>query len=122
MKTLDQLVEEFAINIAAQTEAIMAGDARVGNRHAKKYIRAWDQLRTKGDEGRDALSHLFTHHRPDVRVSAAACLLKHRTEEAKLVLQEAAKNCSGLVSFEASQALQRWEEHAGDGHWGLDPD
>lgn len=117
MRTLDELVKEFSTNVAAQTEAIMAGDAKVGNRHATKYIRAWEQLRSTGDEGRDALALLFNHHRPDVRVAAAACLLKHRTEKAKLVLQEATK-LDGLVSFEASQALQRWEE----GDWHLDPD
>jgi hypothetical protein len=52
----------------------------------------------------------------DVRVSAAALLLRYRTAEAKAVLEEAAKG-KGLVPFEASQALKRWEE----GTWALDP-
>jgi hypothetical protein len=52
----------------------------------------------------------------DVRVTAAACLLLHRTEEAKAALEEAAKG-KGLVPFEAQQALKRWEE----GTWALDP-
>jgi hypothetical protein len=45
----------------------------------------------------------------DVRVAAAAFLLRHRTEEAKAVLEEAAKG-KGMVPFEAQQSLKRWEE------------
>jgi len=52
----------------------------------------------------------------DVRVSAAAFLLRHRTEESKAVLEEAARG-TGMVPFEAQQALKRWEE----GTWALDP-
>lgn len=51
----------------------------------------------------------------DVRVKAAACLLRHGTEEAKAVLKEAAQG-EVLVSFAASEALKRWEE----GTWALD--
>jgi hypothetical protein len=44
-------------------------------------------------------------------------LLRHRTAEAKAVLEEAAKG-EEMVPFEAQQALQRWEE----GTWALDPE
>nr|WP_160174483.1 hypothetical protein [Archangium violaceum] len=50
-------------------------------------------------------------------MSADALLLRHRTAEAKAVLEEAAKG-KGLVPFEASEALKRWEE----GTWSLDVD
>lgn len=116
VKDLERLVEEFAYHVQAQTEQIMGGDAKVGNRHAKKSIAAFMKLRANGDAGRDALAVLFTHPRMDVRVSAAALLLRHRTAEAKAVLEEAAKG-KGLVPFEASEALKRWEE----GTWALDP-
>lgn len=52
----------------------------------------------------------------DVRVKAAAYLLRHRTLEAQAVLREIASG-EGLASFEASEALKRWEE----GTWALDP-
>lgn len=52
----------------------------------------------------------------DVRVMAAAHLLRYRTAEARAVLEEAAKG-TGLVPFGAQQALKRWEE----GTWALDP-
>lgn len=40
---------EFAASVAAQTEAIRRGDPNAGNGHAKRYIRAFEELRAKGD-------------------------------------------------------------------------
>jgi hypothetical protein len=113
---LEQLVEQFAKNVAEQTDAIWRGDARTGNKHARKYGATFDKLRAHGDAGRDALAVLLEHPRIDVRVMAAAHLLRYRTAEARAVLEEAAKG-DGLVSFKAGQALKRWE----DGTWALDP-
>ena len=110
------LVAQFADDVAQQTDAIWRGDHKTGNKHAKRYIATFAKLRALGDVGRDALCVLLAHDRPDVRVMAAAYLLRHRTSEALEVLQQAAKG-SGLVAFEASQAMKRWEE----GTWGLDP-
>lgn len=106
---LERLVEQFAFNVAAQTDAIWRGDAKTGNKHARKYIAAFEKLRAHGDAGRDALAVLLKHPRPDVRVTAAAHLLRHRTKEAMAVLRKAAKGKS-LVAFEASEALKRWAE------------
>nr|WP_164002183.1 DUF2019 domain-containing protein [Pyxidicoccus caerfyrddinensis] len=115
-RTLCELVEEFGRHAAAQTDAICQGDSRSGNKHARQVNAAFDKLCAQGDAGRDALAALLTHSRMDVRVKAAAFLLRHRTEEAKAVLREAAGG-EGMVSFSASEALKRWEE----GTWALDP-
>ena len=114
--TLEELVEQVAKHVAAQTDAIWQGDSRTGNKHARKYNAAIDQLLAHGDAGRDALLVLFKHERMDVRVTAAATLLRYRTAEAKAVLEEAAKG-QGLVPFEASIVLKHWKE----GTWSLDP-
>jgi hypothetical protein len=114
--TLEEFVEEFARNVAAQTDAIFRGDDSAGDEHADRYIAAFKALRSAGNPGRDALSVLLTHPRMDVRVSAAACLLRYRTAEAKAVL-EAAKRGEGLAAFEAAQVLKNWE----NGTWALDP-
>ncbi|NVJ18591.1 DUF2019 domain-containing protein [Myxococcus sp. AM010] len=114
--SLEKLVEAFAQHSAAQTDAIWRGDAKTGNKHAKKVNAAFDKLCAYGNPGRDALAALFMHPRMDVRVKAAAFLLRHGTEEAKTVLKDAAQG-EGLVSFAASEALKRWEE----GTWSLDP-
>jgi hypothetical protein len=77
--------------------------------HVDQYLAVFNELRVLGDTGRDALTTLFKHPRMDVRVAAAAFLLRHRTEEAKAVLEETAKG-KGMVPFEAQQSLKRWEE------------
>lgn len=116
MTEIEELVAEFAENVAAQTDSIWRGDAKTGNKHAKRYIAAFDKLIAQGDAGRDALTVLFTHPRMDVRVSAAAYLLRYRTAEARAILEEAAKG-EGMVPFEASLVLKNWE----NGSWALDP-
>jgi hypothetical protein len=114
---LEELVEAFARHTAEQTDSIFRGDAKTGNKHAKKRIAAFKKLRSHGDAGRDALTVLFKHPRMDVRVMAAAYLLRYRTAEAKAVLEETSKGL-GLAAFGASEALKRWEE----GTWALDPE
>jgi len=81
------------------------------------YSREWllAKLRKHGDAGRDALVFLFTSSRMDVRVTAAAFLLRHRTGEAKAVLEEASKG-EGLPALGAQQTLENWES----GTWALD--
>ena len=110
------LVEDFARHVMAQTEAFENNDARLANKNARRYQAVFDHLRAHGDAGRDALATLFTHPRKDVRAKAAVFLLRHRTHEAKAVLEDIARG-EGLLAFGASQALQRWE----DGTWSLDP-
>lgn len=115
--TLQLLVDEFAQSVAAQTDAIWNGDARTGNRYARKYIAVFKKLREHGEAGLDALSSLFTHSRMDVRVKAAIYLLSERPEQARPVLEDAARS-EGMVPFEAAQALKYWNE----GTWTLDVD
>ncbi|MGE6763669.1 DUF2019 domain-containing protein [Corallococcus interemptor] len=114
--TLEELVEQFAKHVAAQTDAIHRGDVRTGNKHARKYGAAIDQLLAHGDAGRDALLVLFKHERTDVRAGAAAILLRYRTAEATAVLEVAAKE-GGIGAIDAIMALKHWKE----GTWSLDP-
>lgn len=115
MTKIEKLVAEFAENVAAQTDSIWRGDAKTGNKHAKRYIAAFDKLTAHGDAGRDVLTALFTHLRMDVRVSAAAYLLRYRTAETRAILEEAATG-EGLIPFEASLVLKNWKS----GTWALD--
>ncbi|MHA7630653.1 DUF2019 domain-containing protein [Corallococcus sp. M7] len=115
--TLEGLVREFAENVAAQTDAIFQPGADPEDVHGDRYIAAFDELRARGDEGREALCVLLSHPRMDVRTTAAAFLLRYRTPEARAVLEAAAKG-EGLVAFGAQQSLKGWEE----GTWALDPE
>ena len=110
-----RLVEQFADGVACQTDAIKRGDHKAGNRHAKRYIKAFAELQSFGDEGREALVQLLASSRDDVRVLAASFLLRYRTIQAIEVLEEAAKG-RGIVAFGAAEALKRWHE----GTWNLD--
>jgi hypothetical protein len=108
-------VKRFANAVVAGVEARERG-ART-DKFSKEYIAAFDAAcAAGGDAGREALTSLFTHDDVNVRVTAAAFLLRYAEERARAVLTAAAKG-RGLVAFEASQALQRWEE----GEWELDP-
>ncbi|QSQ14868.1 DUF2019 domain-containing protein [Myxococcus landrumensis] len=112
---LESLVAQFAQHIAAQTDCILRGDSKTGNKHADKVFAAFAKLREQGDAGRDALASLLAAPRMDVRVTAAAFLLRHRTEEAKAVL-EAAASGEGMAALGAQQTLKNWE----NGTWALD--
>lgn len=113
---MTELVREFADCVANQSGAIAKGDPDKGNQYARRYVAAFEQLRAVGDKGRDALIPLLADGRPDVRVMAAAFLLRHCTEKATNVL-EAESEGAGLIAFGAAQALERWRE----GSWALDP-
>jgi hypothetical protein len=114
---LENIAEEFARNVAAQTDAIWRGDRKGGNKYAKRYIAAYKKLRDHGEAGRDALAALLTHSRMDVRINAAIFLLNDRPAQAKPVLEEAAKG-EGMIPFVASEALKHWDA----GTWSLDVD
>jgi len=112
-KSIPELVDEFAKHRLAQEEAMERDDVAAGNRHARKYIAAWHALRDQyGDAGRDGLATLLRHPSTDVRVMAAAYLLRYKTDEATRVLEEA----RAAGHFGAEQALERWRE----GAWSLD--
>ncbi len=112
---LGSLVDEFGDCVAAQSKCIEQGDATMGNKCAQRYLKAFRRLRSHGNAGRDALAALLNDPRADVRVMAAAFLLRHSEEKAKVVLSAEAEG-SGLVAFGARQALERWN----DGTWDLD--
>ena|ERR1043165_8706315 len=115
--TAADLVRQFAEAVVSQDTCLERGDAATGNRHARRQFDAFRKLRAMGDNGREALAELFRDPRPNVRTSAAAFLLRYKTADALAVLREASKG-TGLIAFEASEAIKRWEE----GTWQLDPE
>jgi len=113
-KSIPELVDDFVKHFLAQNEAIDHGDVSAGNRHARGINAAWDALIDQyGDAGRDGLAPLLKHPRADVRVLAAAFLLRYKTEEATRVLNEAA----AADNLAAEVTLKNWR----NGTWELDP-
>ena len=113
-KSIVELVDGFAKHCLAQREALNRDDIAVANRHHDKSTAAWHALIDEyGDAGRDGLATLFRHPSTEVRVSAAEFLLRHKTEEATRVLEEAA----AADDLAAEMTLKNWR----NGTWGLDP-
>ena len=116
MKRVNGKVLEFIEYVVAQTAAIQNGDFHTANRHAVRYVRAFETLTARGDSGRDLFVPLLSHERADVRAMAAAFLLRYRHDTARSVLEEVSRG-EGLTAFAAGETLLRWEE----GSWHLDP-
>jgi hypothetical protein len=112
---IDHAVRIFADCVVKQREAIARGDSRRGNQASKKYIDAFNKIRSHGSAGKDALAGLLDDARPEVRVMAATFLLKHCENRARAVLEKDAAG-TGPTAFGAAQALKRWAE----GSWTLD--
>jgi len=114
--SITELVDEFGRTVEAQNFAIAKSNPKKGNELARLRAKIFDELRSKGDAGRDALATLLDDQRSDVRVMAASYLLRHCGQRAIDVLEQESKK-SGIVAFGAQQALLRWK----DGTWSLDP-
>jgi hypothetical protein len=110
---LDKLVDDFADSVAKQQ---LARDAKTANKHATAYVAAFNALRAHGDPGREALARLLEDSRAEVRVMAAAFLLRYCEARARAVLEAEAQG-GRMLAFKAEQALERWKE----GTWELDP-
>lgn len=113
-RRLEELIDTFTKAVIAQNELIMSGRkgaAKIGNKHARTYIKAFDGIVNHfGEQGVDNLKKLFNHSRPDVQEAAAALLLLNlKTQEAIPVLKTLSE-MRGLVGLGASEALKRWRE------------
>ena len=115
---LDALGAEFEHAVLEQERCLAAADARAGNRAARKYLQAFQELRARGDLGREALTRLLDHSEPAVRTNAAAFLLPHTPQRAMSVLRAAARAGVGPHALAAVECITRWEE---GGIWELDP-
>jgi hypothetical protein len=102
-----ELCAEFAEAVRAQARCICQGDARTGNRHARIYIAAARELLTGGDAALDEFARLLSDPSDDVRVAAAAYLLRDRTELAVSTLRPIAKK-QGIVALGAQETLKRY--------------
>jgi hypothetical protein len=97
----------FASAVIEQGECIARGDHRGGNREAKKYVSAARTLLADGSPTIDRFCKLLDHDHDDVRVMAAAFLLKERTKEAVATLRQVARN-DGLAALGAKMTLKRY--------------
>ncbi|WP_414664855.1 hypothetical protein [Horticoccus sp. 23ND18S-11] len=98
----------FVAGVVQQNACIASGDARRGKRESKKYVAAARTLLAGGKDEVDRFATLLTHDHDDVRVMAAAFLLKDRTELAVAALRPLAKG-GGIAALGARMTLERYE-------------
>ncbi len=115
-KKINNLVDKFAESVLRQSECLNKGDWKSGNKHAKNYIKSFNEICKIGDIAKEQLKELFQHENDNVRAMAATFLLKYDTDASLEILNEIAKK-PGIVGFEAQESIKRWEE----GAWDLDP-
>ncbi len=83
---MERLVQRFADCVMAQARAIYFGHVSKNDEFGDGYVAAVNQLLTMGDRGRAALSSLFQHEEAQVRVAAAAWLLRsHHTRHVRFL-------------------------------------
>ena len=112
---VEELIEKFSQAAKSHYVVSVAGDWRTANRNAAIIRKTVKSLNNLGENARKAL--LAQTDNQDLSVSAMAAVysLKYAPEKSVYTLTKIAKE-TGLIGFEAEQALQRWEE----GEWKLD--
>ncbi len=107
MRQFESTLRTFVESVLAQDAAIQDGDASMANLSGRKYIEAANEL-LNSDSGIDAFATLLLDSRISVSSAAATYLLPHRTREAILVLEAAAK-LTGVTGLGAVMTLARWK-------------
>jgi hypothetical protein len=92
-----------------QEEDVKGGYPKRGNYYAKRYEQAWDLLRARGNEGREALVPYLKDERRYIRGLAAAFLSTYKRPECMAILQELVSG-GGMQGFFAEETLKRIEE------------
>lgn len=112
---IQQMITKFAVASYKHQEAIMEGNSRKANRHAKQIAETFQKIVTTGELARKALLQLTQSEDDAVAAMAATFSLKYATDEAIAVLKRIAKR-PDLLGFRSEQAIKRWEE----GTWQLE--
>jgi len=112
---VEELIEKFTQAAKSHYAASLAGDWRTANREAETIRDTMKVLRSLGENARKALLDQTDSQDLSVSSMAAVYSLKYAPEKSISVLTRIAKE-TGLIGFEAEQALQRWKE----GEWNLE--
>jgi hypothetical protein len=86
----------------------MFKDSDAANKQYDIFVEALRQLNKIGDDGLSALVKLLDNDNIVVRVTTACYLIHYRTDEALMILSEAAKLDRGIAML-AQITLKRWQ-------------
>lgn len=93
-----------------QTQALHDANAKAANIQYKKIVAIWQELRSRGQEGQDALLSLMAHGNPHVRGWAASHVLEFCPERAEAELERLASGKPGLARLDAEMTLSEWRK------------
>jgi hypothetical protein len=114
----EELVRAFEENLLASATA---DSVRKANKHFDTCFKAWDHLRALGDEGREALVPLLEHPHRFVRLNAAQCLLRYKTEQALTVLKNIPDSGDSIIARIAIDDWHKCQAAGQEALYGLDP-
>ena len=111
-----ELVRRIAEDIAAAAFALEHGDPELSNAYVDRKNIFYKELRSRGQQGRDALLTLLDHPNPYVRCTAAGHALEFAPVRAEAVL-ESLRDLHGGVGAEAYLILWAWQKGDLDFSW-----
>jgi hypothetical protein len=118
-----QLIEQFVARLLQQytvrdhCDAQGMRDVRPWNQLADKIHAIHRELKSRGDEGVDAILPLIHHPNPNVRQVASVACLRQRTAQVIPALEDAAQNNNWFeTKVDPAGSLERWRE----GKWIVD--
>lgn len=111
-----KVVDRFIDASKKQHISIMAGDSTKANIQAKRIYKAFLEIREIGNEAREALLEQVDNTDDGVASLAATFSLKYNTEKSLNALKRISEQNTGIIGFEAQQAILRWKE----GSWQLE--
>lgn len=106
-RNLQDPLEIFVEAEQKSLEAVDRGDSRAANKYARRSIAAARQLLAGGEASIGRFATLLEHQSANIRASAAAWLLKDRTDQAVAALKPIAKS-KGLPAMKAICTLARY--------------
>lgn len=119
----EQLVQQFAAlslqqySVRDYCDAQAMRDVRPWNRLADKIHAVHRELKSRGDEGVDAILPLIHHSNPNVSYIASVACLRQRTTQVLPVMEERARtNYWPETKADFEGALEMWKE----GKWIVD--
>jgi len=111
---IKKLVKEFE-DASKKHYAATTRNSRYANIQARRINRIFSQIVEIGDDARVELLKLTENENDHVASMAAVYSLKFNPEKSLSALYRVSKK-TGLIGFEAEQAIQRWKE----GTWQLE--
>ena len=113
---IEKKINQFIDAAKKQHIFMMSGNSRSANIQAKKIRSIFAEIREIGPDGREALLEQIDNKDDAVAALAATYSLKFNTEKSLNTLKRISQKNAGIISFEASQSILRWEE----GVWQLE--